>query len=67
MKEKVKQEKQSVSYREMEREVTRDRRRNSKRLPEEIKPGRILKHNPDYEAILAVIEQEAGRKETDFT
>lgn len=31
------------------------------------KPGRILRDNPDYEAILAAVEEEAGMKETRVT
>ena len=43
------------------------RARGRNRLPENTKPGRILSLNPDYEAILAAIELETRRKETDIT
>ena len=43
------------------------RARGRNRLPENTKPGRILSQNPDYEAILAAIELETRRKETDIT
>lgn len=33
----------------------------------EAEPGRILRDNPDYEAILAAVEEEAGMKETRVT
>lgn len=63
---KMNQEKHHVSRKEAGMEDVRAGK-SRKRLPEETRPGRILRNNPDYEAILAVVEQEAGRKETDFT